>query len=304
MVRTFGLCLLLAAALASAALHVEAVRDAASASSAAQAISDESLRLAALGAIFPNPTITAFPVPTTEYSPDGNVHNPALLFPDALKSDRGYKVVGSLIDRAEQCAASDDVSGRVISDTRELRFQAYTWPGAKNPAHEILAIAQYIFAGANPPGACTSIARIARVVRRDDQWRKSADLVLDTTHHSGLQHIQLVDLNGDNTDELIVESDIGGAGELASDFIVFSLQNGRFEQWLNVPSRVEGPDSEYAQTLDVPKTRLEKGRRFCFTKTVFAIDDKLLAQPRVTKPCYRRFTGEPAKVEFFDTSAN
>lgn len=303
MVRV-GLCLFLAAALASAALRLNSVQDAASGSGTAQAITDESLRLAALGAIFPNAAITAFPVPTTEYSGDGSVRNPALFFPDALKSDRGYKVVAPLIDRAERCAASDDVSGQVISDTRELRFQAYTWPGAKDWAAGILVIAQYGFAGANPPGACTSIARIARVVRRDGQWRKSDDLVLETTHHTGLQRIQLVDLNGEGIDELVVESDMDGGGTLISNLVVFSLRNGRFEQWLNVPSRVEGPDSEYAQTLDITRTGLEKARTFCFTKTVFAIDDKSLEKPRTTTPCYRRLTGRPARVEFFDAPAN
>lgn len=243
-------------------------------------------------------------MPTTQLPPNGNVRNPALLFPDALKSDRGYRVIAPLIDRAERCAASDDISGQVISDTRELRFQTYAWPGAKDPGDEILVVAQYVFAGANPPGACTSIARLARVVRRDGQWRKSDDLVLETTHHTGLQRIQLVDLNGDGIDELVVESDMDGGGTLISNLVVFSLRNGRFEQWLNVPSRVEGPDSEYAQTLDITRTGLEKARTFCFTKTVFAIDDKSLEKPRTTTPCYRRLTGRPARVEFFDAPAN
>lgn len=303
MVRV-GLCLFLAAALASAALRLNSVQDAASGSGTAQAITDESLRLAALGAIFPNAAIRAFPVPTTEYSGDGSVRNPALFFPDALKSDRGYKVVAPLIDRAERVGLETKLSRIGNHLSAHVIRSCASWPGAKDWAAGILVIAQYGFAGANPPGACTSIARIARVVRRDGQWRKSDDLVLETTHHTGLQRIQLVDLNGDGIDELVVESDMDGGGTLISNLVVFSLRNGRFEQWLNVPSRVEGPDSEYAQTLDITRTGLEKARTFCFTKTVFAIDDKSLEKPRTTTPCYRRLTGRPARVEFFDAPAN
>ena len=84
---------------------------------------------------------------------------------------------------------------------------------------------------------------------------------------------------------------------VGSDLIVFSLKEGRFSQLLNVPSRLHEwveKEIEYEQVLDVQRTVSTSGKQFCFTKTVF-IDGRRLKPPRITQPCYSRFTSPSAR---------
>ena len=91
-----------------------------------------------------------------------------------------------------------------------------------------------------------------------------------------------------------------GAGVQGTNLAIFSLSLGRFNQWLNVPSRVysSADGDSFVQTLDLPRTRHQNAERFCFRKIMFAEKGLWLPQPVEARPCYPRFTGKSAKVRF------
>ena len=107
-----------------------------------------------------------------------------------------------------------------------------------------------------------------------------------------MQGIRLLDLTGDGTDELVIESNFGGAGTVESSLQVFDLSLGRLHEVLDTESRMQYmTDDWYTQTLDVNRTRERHGQRFCFLKTTLFEKGKELRPPRVTRPCYKRGDG-------------
>ncbi|SPE30387.1 hypothetical protein SBA3_1650036 [Candidatus Sulfopaludibacter sp. SbA3] len=70
------------------------------------------------------------------------------------------------------------------------------------------------------------------------------------------------------------------------------LEHGRFQELLNVPSRlhVNVRGDLWKQTLDVART-LQEHEQFCFEKTVWAAGHRRFDAPQVTRPCYSRGTG-------------
>jgi hypothetical protein len=112
-------------------------------------------------------------------------------------------------------------------------------------------------------------------------------------HHSSLQAIRMLDLTGDGVDELVVESDFGGAGTAGTNLIVFDLTQNKFEEIFSTTSRISfETDDMYKQMLDVPRTLQQRGERFCFTKTTMVEATEVFRPPRITKPCYRSDEGQ------------
>lgn len=213
--------------------------------SATKPITDESLRMDALRAVFPKTTISLVagrPIDDS-WSPAG--HSKEFLFPDALAIEKVYRIVGPASGPAEHCAASDVTNDSSFSKIREVRFEVFRWPGAVDSS-SLLAVFQYKFRGAGPPLSCPSIARLARVTNTRGKWLESAGFDLDTTHHTSIQRIELTSLAGHHSQELLIESDWGGAGVAGTNLAVFSLSGGKFNQWLNVPSRVYSSAGEIA----------------------------------------------------------
>jgi len=267
--------------------------------SATKPITDESLRMNALRAVFPKATISLVVGRSIDNSWSPARHSSEFLFPDALATEKVYRVVGPASAPAERCAASDVLSDSSFSKIREVRFEIFRWPRAADPT-SLLAVFQYKFRGANPPMSCSSIARLARVTNTGGKWRESAGFDLDTTHHSSIQRIELTSLDGNHSQDLLIESDWGGAGVVGTNLLVFSLTRDRFNQWLNVPSRVyssAGGDS-LVQELD-PGTMAYNAERFCFRRIMFAKNGLWLSQPVETHPCYPRFTGRSSKLRFY-----
>lgn len=270
--------------------------------SATQPITDESLRMDALRAVFPNTTISleAGRSINDSWSPAG--HSKGFTFPDALANAKVYRVVGPPSGQAEECAASDVTHEKSFSQIREVRFRVFRWPGSADSS-SLVAVLQYAFQGANPPMSCPSIARVSHVMKIHGRWREVAGFDLDTTHHTSVQSIKLVNLAGGHSQQLLIKSDWGGAGVHGTNLAIFSPGRRRFHQWLNVPSRVYSSvdGDSFVQTLNVPGTRQQKAERFCFRKTIFAEDGKWLLQPVETHPCYPRFTGRSAGVQFHNS---
>jgi hypothetical protein len=216
----------------------------------------------------------------------GNKPRPGelIFFPDALAGEQVYRVIGPPSGDAESCA-SEDVASQRKSETRELSFMTYRWPQRS----DYLVVLQYEFTGVGPAGACWSIGRLVHLVGNDAGWRIVEGIEFDTQRHGGFERIEMTSLSGHGIDELLVESNWDGAGTVGSSLFVYSLENGRFEQWLKTTARVESIDGSFTQGLDVSKTRATYAMSFCFVKTdLTSPDGEPYRSPRVSRPCYPR----------------
>jgi hypothetical protein len=136
--------------------------------------------------------------------------------------------------------------------------------------------------------ACPSIGLLVQLANVDGTSKVGEQYLLETMHHSSLQAIRMLDLIGDGVDELVVESDFGGAGTAGTNLIVFDLTQNKFEEIFSTTSRISfETDDMYKQMLDVPRTLQQRGERFCFTKTTMVEATEVFQRPRVTKPCYQ-----------------
>jgi hypothetical protein len=88
--------------------------------------------------------------------------------------------------------------------------------------------------------------------------------LFDTVHHADAPDARLLDLAGDGFDELLVESDWGGAGTRVNELHVFDLRRGRFDEILAEYSSIRSDEETYTQKLDLAGTRSNRGARFCF----------------------------------------
>src|SRR5271155_1803694 len=164
-------------------------------------IADESLRLGALQAIFPGMRIS---IAAGKHIDDSWPEEPSprgLNAPDAMAVESVYRVTGSATNEAEKQASSQVVTGK-SSSTRLVRIQLFPWPDRATA----LAVLQYNFEGAIPPMACPTIGLLVELVNGQVRDR----YLLETAHHFSLQTVRLTSL-GTGADELVVESDFGGA---------------------------------------------------------------------------------------------
>jgi hypothetical protein len=261
-----------------------------------QPISDETLRVAVLGTIFPGVGISVEPGTRVDDSwpmrqKPGELY---LSFPDAMKNERVYRIFGHAMNPAER-----DASGSVIdnsfSDIRQVRLKLFRWPG--EPDSGLLAIMQYKFLDTNPPMSSPSLGILAHVVGKGRNARVTDEHLLETVHHGAIERIDVGDFDGDGVNELIIESDWGGAGTIGSSLLVFDLSHGGFEEILDTTSRLQHAGEDwYTQVLDVDRTRQRRGAEFCFTKTVLFELGKVYQPARVTKTCYKRGDGVDLKA--------
>ena len=254
----------------------------------------EELRLQVLASIFPGMEVERISQRTEDSSL--RIQNRwRLVFPDALVAEQLYRVTGPPLNEPERCAAQDMLNRKTM-DSREARFQIFPWPGSAR-AKEILAIVQYRFDGAKPLASCTSIAALFRLAPAGKNWEIEERYLFDTAKHHHLEGIQLTQVTGAGDEELVIESDSGDGNRFASDLRVFNLARGHFLELLNVPSRIyiAVKAEAWTQDLDIPRTLTQQGDRFCFVKTVYAAEQRWLATPLVTKPCYARGEGVAAR---------
>jgi hypothetical protein len=90
-------------------------------------------------------------------------------------------------------------------------------------------------------------------------------------------------------DELVIESDFGGAGVWGSSLQVFDLSHGHFQELLNTNSELRDSDQEgFTQKLEIGPTLRSHGQRFCVSKATLFEKGKWFMSPRVSHPCYER----------------
>jgi hypothetical protein len=227
-----------------------------------QPVSDEALRLVALRAIFTGMQVSIEPGKRIDDSGPKKPKPGEMFVPDAFANENVYRVVGAAKNEAEKWA-SEDIATQKLSNTRQVRFRLFHWP--KEGDAGLLAVLQYDFLGASPAMSCPSIGLLVHLARNAANWDVREQYLLDTTHHFSLQRAELLDLTGEGADELVVESDSGGAGTFLTTLHVFALGGGRFEEELDTLSRLQYMERDnYTQVLDVNRTRQHRGVEFCF----------------------------------------
>lgn len=194
-----------------------------------QPVSDEGLRLAALRAIFPGMLVSLDRSKRIDDSWPEKPNAGELYFPDALAGESVYAVTGHAMNEAESEASKDIITGKV-SNTRQLRFQLFRWPKENDTG--LLAVLQYDFPGASPAMSCPSVGLLVHLKKNTADWAVEERYLLETVHHHSLQGIRLLDLTGEGADELVIESNSGGAGTAGSDLLVFDLSKGRLDEVL------------------------------------------------------------------------
>ncbi len=255
-----------------------------------QPVSDDALRLAALQTIFPKMQILLEQGKKIDQSWPTKPRAGELYFPDAFADEAVYSIIGKARNKAEDWASEDIVTQR-FSKIRQVRFKLFVWPREVDTG--LLAVLQYDFPGSSPPRSCPTVGLLLHLVKSGPGWTVKDKYLLETVHHDSVQNVQLLDLTGSGVDELIVESNWGGAGMVASSFQVFDLSRGRFEEIVDTESQMQDnmTGDRYIQVIDIDRTLQSLGRRFCFSKTTFFEAENRFRPPRLTHPCYTRGYG-------------
>jgi len=243
----------------------------------------EALRISALEAIFTGMHVSVDRSRKIDDSWPAKPKPGDIVFPDALANATVYRAIGEARNEAERCAAEDAFS-RKSSSTRLVRFRLFRWPNESEAG--LLAVLQYSFLDVTPAMACPSIGLLVHLSRKGESWELGDQYLLEIVHHESLQRIDLVDLGG-GAEELVIESNYGSAGMVASGLQVFDLRRGRFEELISVDSRAQFyGETSSSQMLDIDRTRQSHGQEFCFTKATTTEQGAAPQTNRDATPCY------------------
>lgn len=244
-------------------------------------IADENLRMNALQAIFPGMQISLVSGKRIDDSWPEEPRPSQLDSPDALARENVYRVIGKATNEAEKQASAQLITG-TPSTTRSIRFQIFPWPNSKG----LLAVLQYKFDDAVPSMECPSIGLLVQLANVAGKWQVRDRYLLETMHHFTLQTIRALDLTGDGADELVIESDFGGAETWGTNLVIFNL-GAKIEQIFETTSQIShSTEDRFTQALDIPRTIQEHAQQVCFTKTTIFEDGKVFTPARVSSPCY------------------
>lgn len=250
-------------------------------------VADESIRLSTLRAIFPGMQISLLEGKHIDDSWPRQPKAAELDSPDALAQETIYRVTGKAMNEAEKQAASQLITG-TPSSTRLIRFQIFPWPNSTG----LLAVLQYKFEDAVPSMACPSLGLLVHLANVDGKWEVRDRYLLDTMHHFSLKTVRMW-----TVDQMIIESDFGGAETWGTNFLVFNL-GPKLERVFETTSQISYQTSDrFTQEFDVQETIDRGGEEFCFTKTTMFEDGILYKPARVSKVCYRPADGQDPESE-------
>jgi hypothetical protein len=242
---------------------------------------DENLRLGALQAIFPGMRISLNAGKRIDDSWPEIPQPRALNAPDALAGENVYRVIGNSANEAEKQASSQIVTGKP-SSTRLVRFRLFPLPDRVS----FIAVLQYNFEDAIPPMACPSIGLLVQLTNKAGNWEVRDRFLLETTYHFSLQTVRMTSL-GSGADELVIESDFGGADTWGTNLMVFH-PGPKIEQIFETTSQlVYKTDEMFTQTLDLPRTIDLDGKQVCFTRTAMFENGQPLKPVVVSHVCYK-----------------
>jgi len=243
-------------------------------------IADETLRLAALHAIFPGMLVVPAPDVHIDDSWQGKPNELSAI--DAFGKETVYRVTGAAINEAEK-QASEQIVTHKSSSTRLIRLQLFPWPDATG----MVAVLQYKFEEALPSMACPSIGLLVHLASSNNKWEVKDRYLLETMHHYSLKTVRMLDLTGENTRQLIVESDFGGVDAWGTNFLVFDA-GAKLEPSFEVTSQIAAStDDMFTQTIDLPATFQQAGAQYCFSKTIMIESGIAYAPARSGKICYK-----------------
>jgi hypothetical protein len=242
---------------------------------------DESLRMSALHAIFPGMQISVARGERSDDSWPEEAKPGALNSPDALARENIYRVTGATINEAEKAAADQLLTHRP-SSTRLVRFQVFHWPDSTG----LLAVLQYKFEDALPSMDCPSIGLVVQLDKAAGDWQARDRYLVETSHHTTLQTIRMLNVTGEGADQLVIESDFGGADTWGTNLMIFKLGSKIELAFETTSQMMHRGDDMFTQVIDVPRTIEQHGKEVCFTKTTVFEDGKLFNPARVTNPCY------------------
>jgi hypothetical protein len=244
-------------------------------------VADEAQRLSALRAVFPGMQISLFDGKRINDSWPDEPRPSELDASDALAKENVYRVTGPAANEAEKQAASQLITGKP-SSTRLVRFQVFPWPSSKG----LLAVLQYKFEDAVPSMACPSLGLLVQLANVDGNLEVRDRYLLETMHHFSLKTVRMLNLTGDG-DELMIESDFGGAETWGTNFLIFNL-SAKLERVFETTSQISYQTNDrFTQALDIPETIQRGGQEFCFTKTTMFEDGILFKPARISKVCYK-----------------
>jgi hypothetical protein len=244
-------------------------------------VADESLRLAALRAIFPGMQISLLEGKHIDDSWPEQPRPSELDSQDALAGENVYRVIGKATNEAEKQASAQPVTG-TPSTIRLVRFRIFHWPNSAG----LLAVLQYKFEGAVPSLACPTLGVLVQLTNGNGAWEVRDRYLLETTHHFSLKTVRVLNLTGD-ADQLLIESDFGGADTWGTNFLIFNLGAG-LERIFETTSQISYRTTDrFTQQFDVPETIERGGKEFCFTKNTMFEDGNLYKPARISKVCYK-----------------
>lgn len=246
-------------------------------------MTDEKVRLEALGAAFPGAKIA--PAPPVKLAPkpkDTRGVDVAELvgFRDALAEDAEY-LVKHPADDDERCAAQD-LSSQAVSEVRRLRFRLYELGTA---AYVLLA--QYRFEGiaAYP---CFSVARLFVLSGPESGWRIAQIDTLPTYHHSAIQDLAILRPRPSGPKYFLVESDTSGAATQSTSLQILEWKAGHLAPVLTTVGRIaDGLNvNVFLRAYDQAMTAAKGDDFLCFTKTTFAASGEWFQPPLATTECF------------------
>jgi hypothetical protein len=253
-------------------------------------LTDESLRMTALRAIFPGMQISLLEGKRIDDSWPEKPRPAELDSPDALAKENVYRVIGTPTNEAEKQASAPTLSGNP-STTRLIRFQVFHWPDSTG----LLAVLQYKFEDAIPSLDCPSIGLLVQLANVKGAWIVRDRYLLETMHHFSLKTIRMLNLSGEGADELAIESDFGGDETWGTNMLIFN-PGPRLERVFETTSQISYQTNDlFTQVLDVPETINHHAQEFCFTKTTTFEDGILFKPARLSKVCYK--PGEDAEAK-------
>jgi hypothetical protein len=244
-------------------------------------IPDEALRLAALRAVFPGMQISLLDGKRIDDSFPERPKPDELDGKDALTKENVYRVIGKATNEAEK-QASEHLLNHTYSNTRLVRFQIFRWPASTG----LLAVLQYNFEDAIPSMAVASLGLLVQLANVDGNLEARDRYLLETNYHFSLKTVRMLNLSGDD-DQLVVESDFGGAETWGTNFVAFRL-GAKLERIFETTSQVSYQTSDrFTQEFDVLETAERDAKEFCFTKTTMFEDGVAYTPARVSKVCYK-----------------
>jgi hypothetical protein len=253
-------------------------------------LTDESVRLTAIRAIFPGMQISVLEGKRIDDSWPEQPRPAELNGPDALAKESVYRIIGRPTNEAEKQASAPTLSGNPTT-TRLVRFQIFHWPESTG----LLAVLQYKFEDAIPSLACPSLGLLVQLANVNGSWEVRDRYLLETMHHFSLKTIRMLNLSGEGADQLAIESDFGGDETWGTNILIFSL-GARLERIFETTSQISYQTNDlFTQVLDVPETINRHAQEFCFTKTTTFEDGVLFKPVRISKVCYK--PGEDAEAK-------